>query len=205
MRNNQSYCVQGIGDISFKVHDSRIKMLANVRYVLGLKRNLISLGTLDELGYSYKVENGFMHVFKNKNLILTGIKKHGLYVLNGYSLFLVNIPTAYMVKADKADLCYLRLGHMSQKGLGALSNQGYISPVPSDPLNFCESCILSKQHRMSFHKGTHLAKVCLEYVRADLWGPSQMPTLGGNKYFLSIVDDFTSKVWVFLLKTKDQT
>ena len=62
-----------------------------------------------------------------------------------------------------------------------------------------------KQHRLSFHKGTHLAKVCLHYVHADFWGPSQVPTHGGNKYFLFIVDDFTRKVWVFLLKSKDQT
>ena len=50
-----------------------------------------------------------------------------------------------------------------------------------------------------------MMKACLEYLHADLWGPSQMPTYGGNMYFLSIVDDFTRKVWMFLLKTKDQT
>ena len=104
MGNNQSCCVQGIGDISFKVHDNRIKMLTNVRYVPRLKRNIISLGTLDELGYSYKAENEFMHVFKDKNLILIGTKKHSLYVLNGYSLSPVNISTACMAKADKIDL-----------------------------------------------------------------------------------------------------
>ena len=47
-------------------------------------------------------------------------------------------------------------------------------------------------------------KVCIEYLHADLWRPSQTPTLGGNRYFLSIVDDFTRKVWVFPLRTKDQ-
>lgn len=50
-----------------------------------------------------------------------------------------------------------------------------------------------------------LAKVCLEYLHIDLWGPSQVPSHGGNGYFLSIVDDFTRKGWVFLLKTKDLT
>ena len=54
-----------------------------------------------------------MHVFKDKNLILTDTKKHGLYVLNGYSLSPANIPTTCMAKADKANLWHLRLGHMS--------------------------------------------------------------------------------------------
>jgi len=50
----------------------------------------------------------------------------------------------------------------------------------------------------------HLAKVCLEYMHANLWGPSQVSPHGGNRYFFSIIDDYTTKVWVFLLKTKDQ-
>ena len=80
MENNHSCSIQGIGDISLKLHDNKIKLLTDVRYMPGLKRNLISLGTLDELGFFYKVENSFMHVFKNDDLILTGTKKHGLFV-----------------------------------------------------------------------------------------------------------------------------
>ena len=115
MGNNQSCSMQGIGDITFKMHDNKVRMLTNVRYVPELKQNLISLGTLDELGYSYIVENGFMHVFKSNDLILTGTKRHGLYVLNGCSLS--PISSACIVKIDKTDLWHLRLGHMSQKGL----------------------------------------------------------------------------------------
>lgn len=62
---HHSCSVQGIGDIYLKMHDNKIRMLTDVRYIPRLKRNLISLSTLDELGFSYKVENGFMHVFKN--------------------------------------------------------------------------------------------------------------------------------------------
>ena len=61
---------------------------------------------------------------------------------------------------------------MSQKGLQALSNQGYLGPVSIDSLGFCEPCTLGKQHRLSFPKGAYLAKLCLEYLHADLWGPS---------------------------------
>lgn len=32
-----------------------------------------------------------------------------------------------------------------------------------------------------------------------------MQTHGGNKYFLSLVDDFSRKVWLFLLKNKDES
>lgn len=42
----------------------------------------------------------------------------------------------------------------------------------------------------------------LNYVHSDLWGASKDPTLGGGRYFLSIIDDFCRKVWVYILKTK---
>ncbi|KAL0353203.1 UNVERIFIED_CONTAM: Tricyclene synthase 0e23, chloroplastic [Sesamum angustifolium] len=42
----------------------------------------------------------------------------------------------------------------------------------------------------------------LDYVHADVWGPSNISTHGGNKYFLSIIDNFSRKVFVFLMKHK---
>ena len=44
----------------------------------------------------------------------------------------------------------------------------------------------------------------LDYVHADVWGPSTVPTHGGNRYFLSIIDNFSRKVFVFLMKHKSE-
>ena len=104
MGNNQSCSVKGIGNISLKLHDNKTRTLTDVRYVLGLKRNLISLGNLDELGFSYKAENGSMHVFKRDELILTGAKKNGLYVLDGCYFLSVNFHSACIAKTDKTKL-----------------------------------------------------------------------------------------------------
>ena len=68
MGNNHSCKIKDIGDIYLKLHNNKIRMLTDVRYVPGLKRNLISLGTLDELGFSYKAENSSLHVFKMMTL-----------------------------------------------------------------------------------------------------------------------------------------
>ncbi|KAH9647724.1 Integrase catalytic domain-containing protein [Citrus sinensis] len=38
----------------------------------------------------------------------------------------------------------------------------------------------------------------------DLWGPAQTISLGGSTYFLSIIDDYSRRVWVYVLKHKDQ-
>jgi hypothetical protein len=43
----------GIGTIKVRIFDGIVRTLTNARYVLDLKKNLISFGTLDSLSYSY--------------------------------------------------------------------------------------------------------------------------------------------------------
>lgn len=41
-------------------------------------------------------------------------------------------------------------------------------------------------------------------VHADLCGPCDVPSLGGNKYFLLFVYELSRKLWVYLLKEKGE-
>ena len=49
--NNKPCQVKGIGLVMNRMHNGVEKVLTNVRFIPKLKRNLISLGALDELGY----------------------------------------------------------------------------------------------------------------------------------------------------------
>ncbi|GJZ28670.1 putative RNA-directed DNA polymerase [Tanacetum coccineum] len=49
------------------------------------------------------------------------------------------------------------------------------------------------------HPNSTLAKFTL-----DLWGPYKVVSKDGFRYFLTIVDDYTRGVWIYLLKTKDE-
>ena len=65
---------------------------------------------------------------------------------------------------------------------------------------------MGKSKRLSFNVGKHDAVEALSYVHADLWGSSNVsPSLSGKQYFLSIIDDKTRKVWLYFLRTKDET
>lgn len=63
--------------------------------------------------------------------------------------------------------------------------------------------ILRKVIKTSFKRSIHKSKDKLEYTHSDLWGPAQQVSLGSNNYFLSIIDDFLRRVWVYILKSKD--
>ncbi|KAK6153634.1 hypothetical protein DH2020_013273 [Rehmannia glutinosa] len=92
------------------------------------------------------------------------------------------------------------------KGLEIRIKSGRFGSDVLSCLPFCDSCVLGKQHKVKFPVSPFPNQsVCtdiLEYLHADVWGPSSEPTQGGNKYFLSIIDDFSRKVWVFLMKNK---
>ena len=78
-----------------------------------------------------------------------------------------------------------------------------INLKPCD-IDFCETCVLGKKVSHSFNKSTYVANKPLEYIHSDLWGPAQVDTIGGRRYFLSIIDHYSRKVWVHLLRTKDE-
>ena len=66
------------------------------------------------------------------------------------------------------------------------------------------SNVLGKAKRVKFGTGTHQTKEILEYIQSDLWGPSKIPTHANGRYFISIIDDFSRRVWVYILKSKDE-
>nr|KYP63308.1 Retrovirus-related Pol polyprotein from transposon TNT 1-94 [Cajanus cajan] len=63
---------------------------------------------------------------------------------------------------------------------------------------------MGKASRLKFSTSTHSSGGVLDYVHSDLWGPSRTESHGGARYFLSIVDDFSRKVWVYFLKQKNE-
>ncbi|GBN20202.1 Retrovirus-related Pol polyprotein from transposon TNT 1-94, partial [Araneus ventricosus] len=71
----------------------------------------------------------------------------------------------------------------------------------------CIACNVGKATRTSLKKNyvyKRVTKSVLDKVHMDLWGPAPVNSLGGSKYFLSIIDDFSRKIDVFTLKSKSE-
>ncbi|KAH9780126.1 hypothetical protein KPL71_007968 [Citrus sinensis] len=202
MGNDASCRVIGKGTIKLKMLDGTIRELANVRHVPDLKRNLISLGMLDKMGCVIKLESGILKVLKGSMVLMKGNLDNGLYVLQG-SVVTGDVGVSNQ-NLNKTLLWHFRLGHMSERGLRELSKQGVLGEDKIEPLEFCEECVLGKSSRVKFSTGTHVSRGTLEYIHADLWGPAQTTSLGGARYFLSLIDDHSRMVWVYVLRNKDE-
>ena len=151
-------------------------------------------------GYSILFEKGSWKLIKGSRLIIKGTKKGALYCLHGKSLMgnfngLVEIHS-YM------ELRHKRLGPMSQKGLDKLCNLDKFDAKGSK-LDFCNECQYGKQIKNSYYSGVCRKPNLLDLVHSDV---CSMPTksMGGALYFISFVDDYSRKLWVYLLKSKDE-
>ena len=68
----------------------------------------------------------------------------------------------------------------------------------------CLSCQIAKQPALSFNKSTSFSTAPFELIHSDIWGPSPTPTMGGSRYFVIFVDDFTRYTWLYLLKHRSE-
>ncbi|GJW05230.1 retrotransposon protein, putative, ty1-copia subclass [Tanacetum coccineum] len=172
--DNRACAIMGIGNVRVQMKDGSSFVLENVRYIPDLKRNLISLGTLDREGYTVKLQNGRVKVIKGSLMVLSGtMKGNCVYSLDGWA-------ESGLHEVERRDV-------LGNKGLGKLEN-----------------CVLRKSTRVSFGRGQHTTEGVVDYIHADLWGPSRVESMSGFRYFLSIVDDYSRRVWVYFLRHKNE-
>jgi hypothetical protein len=70
----------------------------------------------------------------------------------------------------------------------------------------CAACQAGKQVGSTHHsKNVMTTSRPLELLHMDLFGPVAYLSIGGSKYGLVIVDDFSRFTWVFFLQDKSET
>jgi hypothetical protein len=195
----------GLGTIKVRMFDGIVRILTNVRYVPNLKKNLISLGTLDSLGYGYSAKDGVMKITKGTMVIMKGKKIGNLYKLLGDTVIGgVVMSTLVEPNDDNTVLWHMRLGHLGERSMFELHKRNFLKGVKSCKLGFCKYCLYGKQQRVSFKVASHTSKGVPDYVHSDVWGPMAVPSNGGAHYFVSFIDDFSRKVWVYFMKHKSE-
>ncbi|KAG8497270.1 hypothetical protein CXB51_008544 [Gossypium anomalum] len=150
MGNNASCKIAGVGTIKVKMFDGVVRTLSDVRHVPELKRNLISLSTLDSKGYRYTAESGVLKNSKGSLVVMKGQRKIAkLYVLQGSTVTGdAAIASSSLLDDDITKLWHMRLGHMSENGMTELSKRGLLDGQGICKLNFCEHCVFGKQKRV---------------------------------------------------------
>nr|GEU35214.1 retrotransposon protein, putative, Ty1-copia subclass [Tanacetum cinerariifolium] len=192
--DNMECKIRGIGKVMIQLKDGSSFMLHYVRCIPELKRNLISLGTLEKEGYTVKLQSNKVKVINGSRVILSRIRRDNyVYSLDGHAMT-GEINASVVEKDSLAWVWHKRLRHISEAGLHVLEKQGLFGKKSLGKLDFCENYVLGKSHLVSFGVGRHTIQGVIDHVHSDLHGPSQVKSLGGKMHFLSIVDDYSRRL-----------
>ncbi|KAK1682427.1 hypothetical protein QYE76_043275 [Lolium multiflorum] len=194
-----------------KVAISKDLCLETVMLVESLGYNLLSIYHLADAGYNSYFTNYCVKVFRSDNLklVLVGYVENNLYVVD-LSKESPSPSTCLMAaKHDKGWLWHRRLGHVNMRNIKQLLKGEHIvglTGISFEKDRVCSACVAGKQLKKKHPiKSIVTTSRPLELLHLDLFGPSHYDTLGGSKYGLVIVDDYSRYSWVFLIKSKDET
>ncbi|TQD71560.1 hypothetical protein C1H46_042906, partial [Malus baccata] len=204
--NGISTPVLGAGSISLTPGLS----LSSVLHVPNLSHNLLSIGKLtNQLNCLaiFSPTHCWFQDIRTKALIGHGRERGGLYYLDlppdcEKTSYSCQVEAKQFEASEKIWLWHKRLGHPSFQYLQYLFPSLFSKVKVSD--FHCETCILSKNHRVSFPLSSHKSNVPFSLIHSDVWGPFHIPTYTGAKYFVSFIDDCTRVSWVYLLKNKSE-
>ncbi|KAE8710333.1 putative GDSL-like Lipase/Acylhydrolase superfamily protein [Hibiscus syriacus] len=139
--NDHALEIVGVRTIKLKMYDETIKIVRDVRYVKGLKKNLLSYGLLDNNASKIETRKGIMKVFRGVLVVLKGEKiAANLYMLKGETLLEAEASVA-SCSSDSAMLWHQKLGHMSEQGMKVIMEQKLLPSLTNVSLPLCEHCI----------------------------------------------------------------
>ena len=200
MGNQDRSKIVGIGNITLTTSTGCKLVLKDVRHVPAMRLNLISAGKLDDAGLMNYFGEGKWKLTKGSLVMARGKKEGSLYVMQAkLCKGEVNVTT------DDMEVWHKRLGHISEKGLHMLARKHLLPNIKGKPLDPCAHCLAGKQHRVVFKRSSPPTrrKNILDLVHTDVCSMSER-SIGGALYFVTFIDDHSRKVWLHLLKSKDQ-
>ncbi|KAF7825202.1 Retrovirus-related Pol polyprotein from transposon TNT 1-94 [Senna tora] len=164
MGNDHALEIAGIGTVKLQMYDGTVQTIQGVRHVKGLKKNLLSIGQLDDLRCKTYTEGGILKVMKGALVVMKGEKiKSNLYVLMGDTLQKAEASVATSNQEETSMMWHLKLGHMSERGLKVLAERnllhGLKSVVVSRDVIFAENELPSEQRNDSTVKETTTVQI----------------------------------------------
>nr|AAX95605.1 hypothetical protein [Oryza sativa Japonica Group]ABF97133.1 retrotransposon protein, putative, Ty1-copia subclass [Oryza sativa Japonica Group] len=191
--------VMGLGKIAI----SNDLSISNVLLVKSLNYNLLSISQLCSMGYNCLFTDVDVTVFRrdDSSVVFKGVLKGMLYLVD-FSSTKAKHETCLVAKSDMGWLWHRRLAHVGMRNLHKLLKHDHIlglTNVLFEKDRVCSVCQARKQigaHRPV--KNVMTTTRPLELLHMDLFGPIAYLSIGGNKYGLVIVDDFSRFTWVFL-------
>jgi hypothetical protein len=213
--------IVGKGRVRIQFPDGRIKGIDGVLHIPGLARNLLSVSKLNDVGVQVTFVHGGCKMTRGSIVLAKGERIGTLYKLDAKPVCCNSVSvksgksndTTYganamevKLPAEKTMLWHHRLGHIGEKGLKTLKNKNLVEGLVDCNLefDFCENCIYGKQNRVQFYSSSEKSSGLLDYIHSDVFGPVDVPSLSNSRYYVSFIDDYSRRTFVYFLKKKSE-
>ncbi len=186
---NVSRC--GTVDITLVVHKKETKCgRSNVLHVSDRGYQLLSVTTPYKTGLKVSFFSGKRHIKKFGNLLATRSMVGNLNRLDP----LPSVNTRVLV-SEHMELWHRRLVHVNPSIIAEMSNKKVVDgldEIQNKDYFQCPDCITEKGHRTPIpKKSSTYTSQRLELVPSDVCGPLEAPSIGGSRYFVTFIDDFS--------------
>lgn len=200
--NDTKLPVSCVGNMMLNINGCDV-LVKDVLCVPDLTTNLLSVAKISENQNTVQFDSSGCIYNSEKELVAKGVISNGIYKLD-------NSDVKCLLAASKSvslNLWHRRLGHMNYRDMCRMRN-GAVNGVTFDgqanDLKQCEVCCMGKQPRLPFKNVGTRAEGLLDLVHSDLCGFMEVNSIGGARYFLTMVDDFSRKTFIYLLKSKTE-
>ena len=191
----------------------KVNAVNNVMCCPGSSRRLLSVARLlEQLGGEIVfTQHDAYHVQEDARTLIATRDGKGLYKVTNSKYKLVEEATALVGNAISTDLARERItalhrafGHASVESLRTILKQHNFRGVSEEHIKLlqpCNACMLGKCHKVGKSRLTADKATTFGYrLCADCCGPFRTQSIGGAKYLMVVIDEFSSWTWGVPLK-----
>ena len=161
-----------------------------------LSYNLFSVGQLTELGYRiiFDYSGCIVQDLRTGQEFGTSPRVRRMFPMDNLHLPLVApvfVAAAAVVSSiPSLTLWHAQLGHASSSWVQHLASRGLLGSVSTENFD-CVSCQLGKQPALPFNSNESISTDIFDLIHSNVWGPSPVSSVGGSRYFVVFVDDYS--------------
>ncbi|GKB58046.1 retrovirus-related pol polyprotein from transposon TNT 1-94 [Tanacetum coccineum] len=204
MGNSAAADIKGEGDVLLKMTSEKELKLTNVLYVSEIRNNLVSGWLLNKFGFCLVFESDKFFLSMNQMYVGRGYAMNGMFKLNVIvvknEINKMN-SSAYLI--ESFNVWHGRLRHVNFNSMRRLIKFNSIPNCHIDSKYKCETCVKAKFTRTSF-KSVKRTTEPLDMIHTDICDLKSLLTKGGNKYFITFINDCSKYCYIYLLKSKDE-
>lgn len=196
--NSSKVRVHGSGTVRLNIGGQAV-VLKKVNHVPAMCTNLISVRRVTESGFDVLFTQGRCRILdNNKAVIIEGRLLDGMYKVKTNSGMEFVCLSKNMGDSEK---WHQKLGHPGYSSMKFLESNDEKVVMPNEK---CKVCVMGKQTRETYPAIGNRSFEQLDLIHTDVNGPMPTASLGGHRYFVSFIDDYSKKVFIYPMKLKSE-